>query len=498
MGKILIHQLCFVIISTWSLSLAKAQQAQCACDYVIKTSGVYQSKDINPLPGSTICIQAGTYDRLKFIGFAGDSTKPLRFVNLGGRVVLKSLTAVNALEFTDCRHFIISGGGQKDLKYGFVAGASYKDITAVHVNGKSSNFEIERIEVNEAGFAGLMIKADPTCDSTTWRSHFTMANVHVHDNYIHDVAGEGMYIGNSFWGQGQARTCAGQSVRVLPHNILKLHIHHNLVERTGCEGIQIGCAPDFDVHHNIVRTAGIKPFTADQDNGVQIGGGAGGKLHHNYFEDAQDVGLIIVGHLGDLMVANNAVINSKGVGVFCDERTGSLPNVNVRFINNTFINTGEDGFRLYNETQKNSLINNVIVNINTKNSTDPFKYISFGQQAKAEEMNNVTTQTVASLKFLDQAIGNFRLTAGSPLIDKGTDVSSLGITSDLADRVRPQGAGFDIGAFEFGEQQAIAPTLVATTCETASKPNTITLQPGVKAPPWRLLQRLKNRAERLR
>lgn len=462
---------------------ALAQQLPCGCDYLIKTSGVYYGKDVNPLPGSTICIQAGSYERLKFVGFTGSADKPLRFTNVGGQVVLKTTTAINPIEFSDCTYFLLSGGGQKSTTYGFRAGASLKDVTAVHINGKSSDIEIERVEVTEAGFAGFMVKADPTCDTTTWRSNFTMKNVHIHDNYIHDTAGEGMYIGNSFWGTGQARTCSGQSIRALPHNILKLQIHHNLVERTGCEGIQVGCAPDFDVHHNVVRTAGIKPFTPDQDNGIQIGTGAGGQLHHNYLDNSQDVGLIILGHLGNLMVANNVVINSKGVAVFCDERTGSVPNVNVHFVNNTFVNSGEDAFRLYNETQKNYLINNIIANINTLNSTSPYKYVSFGQGALAEQTTNATTQDVASLKFVDQAAGNFKLAAASPLIDKGTNVANLGITSDLADLTRPQGAAYDIGAYEFTDKPTTPATPAVTGCETAIRTNTVTLMPGVKVPP---------------
>ncbi|RIV27245.1 hypothetical protein DYU11_02730 [Fibrisoma montanum] len=467
----------------WAVS-AQAQSTKCPCDYLIKTSGTYYAKQVNAPAGSTICIQAGQYETLKFYNFAGEAGKPLTFINYGGPVVIKSTGKESALDFYNCRNIKVSGGGKPGLQYGITAQTTFQDVSAMHIHDKSTDVEVEFVEIAGAGFAGIMAKTDPSCsDSTAWRSNFTMTNVHIHDNYIHDVKGEGMYIGNSFWGTGQERTCNGVKVRLFPHNITNLHIHHNRVERTGAEGIQIGCAPDFNVHHNVVRSTGIAPFTPDQDNGIQIGGGADGQLHHNYLEDAHDIGLIIVGHLGDVTVSNNVVINSGGVAVFCDERTGSLPNRAIRFINNTFVNSGEDGFRLYNETQKNILVNNVIANINTLNSRSPYKAVSFGQNATAEQTGNTITQDVTTLRFADFAKGDFKLLKDSPLIDKGVDVSSMGVVSDLADRLRPQGVGYDVGAYEFGE--LLAPAVPgAEGCETTlTRIGYVTLQPGVQAPP---------------
>lgn len=48
--------------------------------------------------------------------------------------------------------------------------------------------------------------------------------------------------------------------------------------------------------------------------------------------------------------------------------------------------------------------------------------------------------------FVDPAAGDYHLAAGSPAVDAGTNV---GVTTDLDGVARPQGAGFDIGAYEY-------------------------------------------------
>jgi parallel beta-helix repeat protein len=59
------------------------------------------------------------------------------------------------------------------------------------------------------------------------------------------------------------------------------------------------------------------------------------------------------------------------------------------------------------------------------------------------------TSRKADPRFAGAAGGNFQLQAGSPAIDAGTS-TGLGYRSDLRQQPVPQGAGFDLGAYEFG------------------------------------------------
>lgn len=65
-------------------------------------------------------------------------------------------------------------------------------------------------------------------------------------------------------------------------------------------------------------------------------------------------------------------------------------------------------------------------------------------------VDSITSCLVAdSVDFVDSANGDFSLALGSLGIDQGTDLSAEGVTADIKGVVRPQGAAFDVGAFEF-------------------------------------------------
>ena len=61
--------------------------------------------------------------------------------------------------------------------------------------------------------------------------------------------------------------------------------------------------------------------------------------------------------------------------------------------------------------------------------------------------NNSTSGT--DPQFTNPGSGDFTIPTGSPLKDAGRDVSGNGVTNDYTGTARPQGAAFDIGAYEF-------------------------------------------------
>ncbi|MCX6226648.1 MAG: hypothetical protein NTV01_18190 [Bacteroidia bacterium] len=69
--------------------------------------------------------------------------------------------------------------------------------------------------------------------------------------------------------------------------------------------------------------------------------------------------------------------------------------------------------------------------------------------------NNFFDRSASNGRFVNVAGDDFHLTANSPLIDAGLDLSLYGVTKDPDDRVRPVGVKYDIGAYEYPATQSI-------------------------------------------
>ena len=418
------------------------------CDYTVMQAGTYNNPRLGTEPGQTVCIQAGHYDYLRFTGFVGTAAQPIRFMNSGGQVTAGVDASTTGIQFMTSRYFALTGTGDPAYPYGIkLTQSNSGGGMGVSVGGLSSDCELDHIEVAKAGFAGIMVKTDPNCDSTTWRANFTMYNVKIHDNYIHDVGGEGLYIGNSFYGSGMTVTCDGVQKQVYPHLIYGLDIYNNRIERSGAEGLQYACAPDAKVHHNWMQNTGISPFAAYQNNGLQFSGGAGGDCYSNTVLNVAGSGMMVIGHLGNNRIYNNVINNVGDDGIFCDDRAGSVPGTTMQFVNNTITNAGRDGIRLYNEINTNTVANNAITGYHTRISGG--RPIVTESGATATRISNFTVLSTADAGYVDDPNNDFSLLSTSPLIDAGVSAVQWGITADISNLARPVGSSYDIGAYEY-------------------------------------------------
>ncbi len=135
------------------------------------------------------------------------------------------------------------------------------------VNPPTSDYELSFIEIREVGFAGMSLKTDD--DGTV-----PMNNVYIHDNYLHDIGSEGLYIG---------------STQTAPqHSFNNLRIENNRILRTGTEALQVGQLGDgCKINNNVFALAAIDwkdSFQAFQDSCSQIGVRYGqSSMHNNVF-----------------------------------------------------------------------------------------------------------------------------------------------------------------------------------------------------------------------
>ncbi len=388
--------------------------------------------------GSVIYIPAGNRGALLLKNLKGTTAAPIIIINQGGKVTFTApASAGYAFKAQNCQNFKIMGNGAPGVTYGFDVNGANIGMTMEEL---SSYFEIAFVEVRNSGFAGIMAKTDPTCDQATWRGHFTMKNAFIHNNYVHKTGGEGLYIGNSFYKDGVSTSCG----TVLPHAVVNLRIYKNLIDSTGSEGIQVGSATlGCEIYKNIVKHPGASPMSAFQDNGIQLGEGTGGKCYNNYVKGAPGNGIIVLG-LGDNLLYNNYIINSKGYGIFADSRY--TPGPNFQFINNTIIGSALGGVKLNSETiPMNTVINNVIIQAGGAG----LAVIRKSTDVKLTSSNNYVSADVNTCKFVNYATGDLHLQSTSPLINNGVNVSLYGISFDYFLLPRPVGGAFDIGATEY-------------------------------------------------
>jgi hypothetical protein len=476
----------------------KAQGPQCNCTVTVTDSLLrnyikgnevtpqrLQAAFNKPVPaGSVICLKGERIGNIVFSGFVGTSAAPYKFINCGvfsvkhPAVYEKRLSF--GIKFANCKYFRITGTGDTgdpSNPYGIrVQG----HLNGMQIGDLSTEVEADHVEVFKVGFSGIMAKTDPDCNnSATWRENFTMRNVLVHDNYIHDTeTGEGLYIGNSFCMNGKS-TCG----TVKPHLIENTKIYKNLVRFTGAEGIQVGCSfVGCEIYDNVVEGYGQSPWngSSQQSNGIQIGEGTGGLCYNNIVRnmlngnvpDKSATAIMVIG-AGDNVVFNNLIIKPKNRGMFIDERVldPSVIYPGFRIINNTIIYPQlEDGLSFHgmHNVTRNYALNNIIVS-----STAKYILNSAGTgEAPLTTSNNIRRKNLKDLKLVDTVnFTDLRLQAGSHAIDSGTDVSSYGVNFDFARVSRPKGNAFDAGAYEY--TGAPGPVLTAPVAAAGPDANVV-------------------------
>lgn len=427
---------------TVAATTAVAGGACSTCTYVVPVSqSTIDGTALGIKAGDVICLNAAfKYGTLTFKNIVGTAVKPVVITNCGGTINLVVSGRPFNFKMSQSRYFRITGGN--------VAGQYGIRISGSTVNGMvlcelSTNFEVDHVEVSHVGFAGIMAKTDPTCDDATIRGNFTMRNISLHDNYVHDTGGEGFYIGHSFY-DGYNTACGMR----LPHTIEGSKIYNNLVRNSGWDGIQLSCATkNAAVYHNTVENYAVAN-KKDQMSGIILGAGTGGRCYGNLIKGGKGPGMSVFG-LGDNVIHDNIIVDAGQMGIFCDER--NTPGNGFSFINNTIINPKAEGIRLYAEkVPMNVVVNNLIIN--------PGSYATYGENSyllklnssvRVDLRNNYFTRSLSAVHFVNAGAGNYHLASNSPVINQGANIDVFAITQDFYRTARVKGAACDIGASEY-------------------------------------------------
>ncbi len=407
-------------------------------------------------PGDTVCLQAGNWDYIQLKDFHGTADKPIVFINYGGAVIINTDHFVG-IKIGGCSHIIFTGTGDPKIQYGFsiqkVSGGA-----GMGIDDYSTDIEVEHVEISHTYLGGVYAKTDPTCDNFgATRDKFVMRNFSFHDNWVHDVAEEGLYIGNSHYAGLYLESC---DTTVYPHVLKGVAIYNNIVENTGWDGIQVSSADSGCFIHDNQINFDSQAGVSSQMSGILIGGGSICKTYNNKITNGKGDGIDIFGQ-GNFDVFNNLIVNAGQYylpddpnamkhGIYLG-KVITLPDAVIGLYNNTIVSPKSYGIYLSNDQLQKVLVENNIIVQPGRYATDgntAFIHIGNMDPARVTSTTNYLNSTIDAALFLDADAGNYDLQSTSPAVNTGTNLTEEGITFDILNRSRPFGSGFDIGAYE--------------------------------------------------
>ena len=277
-------------------------------------------------------------------------------------------------------------------------------------------------------------------------------HVNVGWNYIHDNRScRAIQFHSSPLGGGGASDPTG-------HNQFDLSVHDNVIHDDPCDGINFATVDPsqgkVEAYNNVIYHVGIGPSPADGDSGdysciymayITNTGPVGGGTVEIYNNTLYDCGQFVASF------ANNGSFNIGG------GETSLL--VHIR--NNVMYQLGSEPFG-----------NGGGWNSTYVSGSNNLTFSAGGQSVPSILTGNIVSDPL----FFGASIGNFHLQTTSPAIDAGLTISGSntynnylpwnGNPMDHDGVLRPQGANYDVGGYEFftgSANRPAPPTNVAAT-----------------------------------
>lgn len=436
------------------LSMVGTYSALAAEHFVSSSTTAFDASSV--APGDTITLQSGPRDPLRISNIKGTASSRIVVRNdpngTGPVVIRRTSSGTGGFIFLlrDCQHFVLDGSQKSGTKYGIVVTSTAQGDSPssfIHVNGLSRDFTIRNVEVDgnwgSGTIDGVGIQINDHDRKAANYPDIWRENILLENNYVHDVQGEGMYVGPN-WSLGD-----------LP--LRNIEIRHNRFVNTGSEGVQLKSTIQGknSIHHNDCVNCGGNPdptHAPGQESAFSLYEGMG-DIYNNWIKTTGERG---IHHYVDNVpssygvmpsrIYNNVIINAgklggendlRGFGVFAGSKPGDYATVQPTIYNNTIIDS-DGGIQVNGSTLSGSIRDNIIAGASSVNTEI--------QKPSGVTTANNATGSVSSMGFVNPGADDYRLSEGSPNKDKG---SANGFPAfDHSGVPRPQFGAADRGAYE--------------------------------------------------
>jgi len=402
-------------------------------------------------PGDTIYLSASTRLYVLLRRLHGTAENPILVQNLGGQVVFSNNSSGYGVKFDTCS-WIKMIGKSSGSDSGFVVSNTNAGIA---IGGLSTCIEVAGFEIYNMTWTGIVAKTDPDCSLKSVRGHYTMRNISIHDNYLHGIANEGMYIGHSYW-SGYTIHCNGKDTTVLPHLIKGLKVYNNRVENTGWDGVQVSSADSACYVNNNFIYLDSQAEALYQMSGFLLGGGSSCNCFSNFVKDGKGDGIDELGQGGNV-IYNNLIVNPGKTfsgsgskhGIFVGTQAPAA-GCGYTLVFNTIVSPKTNGIDFRSTAAVNSLASDNII------ANPGGSFIVPATGVSLVQLNNLKAASVSDVKFINPALDNYDLQPSSPAVNTGEAISGFNLHYDKPGRWRPWPQKYDIGAFECHDSSLLA------------------------------------------
>jgi hypothetical protein len=406
-------------------------------DAPLKTINMASQKAV---AGDTVLVLPGGYNDRVYVTTSGSSGAPITY-QAEGTVVCRGFT-VNAsyiriigFEITGTVNDWADGAGvHSQGKYNEVRSNYIHDVTRVGIqifspsedSPEGSYCVVSGNRIVRAGLAGIEIYG---------RNHLVESN-----EISHTLQYPATWTNPPDWADADGLHFFGSG-----HVIRKNYIHDITLADPENKTPHIDCFQTYGPAYNIVFEQNVCDNPDDKMQGFMI---------EQINAPVQDITVrnnvikafrpLNVWNCPNTVIVNNTIASrlsyqgESGYGI----ELHSSPNSKVK--NNLFYDVGRHSFPYLYIDDASSL--QTLVSYNAH-------YISDGEPPAGNPREGDLLGV--DPKLVNAAANDFHLTAGSPLIDAGTTLTD--VTVDLDGTARPQGAGYDIGAFEYRSTQLTPP-----------------------------------------